>query len=177
LNAFDGHYHELSSNRTSHFRVLTPHPGEAARLLGVSTKDIQAARLANAQRMARETGCCVVLKGWRTVVAGASGETWMNMTGNSGMSKGGSGDVLSGIAGAALARHGDQSRSTSDKGSIFLSDLRIAAAVHLHGLAGDLARDMIHENTMLASDLLESLTEAFRDCEAQADRGLFYLRK
>jgi NAD(P)H-hydrate repair Nnr-like enzyme with NAD(P)H-hydrate dehydratase domain len=55
--------------------------------------------------------------------------------------------------------------------------LDVASAVYLHGLAGDLARDIFHENTLLATDLLESLSDAFRDCELQSDRGLFYLRK
>jgi NAD(P)H-hydrate repair Nnr-like enzyme with NAD(P)H-hydrate dehydratase domain len=55
--------------------------------------------------------------------------------------------------------------------------LDVASAVYLYGLAGDLARDLFHENTVLATDLLETLSDAFRDCELQADRGLFYLRK
>src|SRR5262249_34100772 len=102
LNAFAGHYNELKSGKS--FRVLTPHPGEAARLAGISTREIQANRLDVARRISSETRSCVVLEGSRTVVAGVSGETWVNMTGNPAMVKGGSGDVLSGIAGAALAR-------------------------------------------------------------------------
>jgi NAD(P)H-hydrate repair Nnr-like enzyme with NAD(P)H-hydrate dehydratase domain len=58
-----------------------------------------------------------------------------------------------------------------------LNDLRVAAAVHLHGIAGDVARDALNENTVLATDLAESLAEAFRECEVQVERGLFYLRK
>jgi hypothetical protein len=61
--------------------------------------------------------------------------------------------------------------------SAFLKDVSVASAVHLHGLAGDFARDMLHENTVLASTLPEHLSEAFRDCEQQIDRGLFYLQK
>ncbi len=169
LNAFSGHYAALTSSG-ERIRVLTPHPGEAARLLQVSANDIQADRPVMARRIAKETGTCVVLKGWRTVVAGASGETWINMTGGPALAKGGAGDVLSGIIGAALARH-------AGKRPALLNDVPVAAAVYLHGLAGDLARDLLHENTVLASDLLETLAEAFRDCEQQADRGLFYLRK
>ena len=178
LNAFEGRAGELKGGEN--FRVLTPHPGEAARLIGASIKEIQQYRIETARRMATDTGSCVVLKGSRTVVAGISGETWINMTGNPAMAKGGSGDVLSGIIAAALARRpatpGEQQQH-SDNSAAFLRDVRVAAAVHLHGLAGDFARDMLHENTVLATDLLEHLAEAFRDCELQMDKGLFYLQK
>lgn len=171
LNAFAGQASDLKPNGDApSFRVLTPHPGEAARLIGVSTRDIQADRQGAVRRISSQTGACVVLKGWRSVVAGASGETWLNMTGNPALAKGGTGDVLSGMIGAALARHADNT-------SAFLLDARVAAAVYLHGLAGDLARDMLHENTVLATDLLQNLDEAFRDCESQMDRGLFYLHR
>jgi ADP-dependent NAD(P)H-hydrate dehydratase / NAD(P)H-hydrate epimerase len=215
LNAFDGCHGELKPREDSApARVLTPHPGEAARLLGVSTQEIQAERRGMAQRICRETGSCVVLKGWRTIIAGISGETWINMTGNAALAKGGSGDVLSGVIGAALARHsatamlenasgrhpepvktwmheiyGTDSREKLRKyqaeqlqrnaaiGSAFLKDVSVASAVHLHGLAGDFARDMLHENTVLAGHLPKYLAEAFRDCEQQMDGGLFYLQK
>jgi NAD(P)H-hydrate epimerase len=169
LNAFSGHFAALAS-AGDRFRVLTPHSAEAARLLQLSAADVQADRPAMARRIARETGACVVLKGWRTIIAGASGETWINMTGGPALAKGGSGDVLSGIIGAAVARH-------AGKPSALLNDVSVAAAVYLHGLAGDLARDLLHENSVLASDLLETLAEAFRDCDQQVDRGLFYLHK
>jgi NAD(P)H-hydrate epimerase len=168
LNAFDGHYEKLKSSAAP-FRVLTPHPGEAARLLGVSIKDIQADRLEVAHRMARETGWCTVLKGSRTVVAGGSNEMWINMSGNPALAKGGSGDVLSGMIGAALARKLPQVTASED--------VSVAAAVHLHGLAGDIARDALHENTVLARDVMESLGRAFHECEEQVERGLFYLQK
>jgi hypothetical protein len=70
-----------------------------------------------------------------------------------------------------------QLQRNSALASVFLKDVRVASAVHLHGLAGDFARDMLHENTVLAGDLPEHLAEAFRDCEQQIDRGLFYLQK
>ncbi len=216
LNAFDGHYAELKPRgEAGPFRVLTPHPGEAARLLGVSIKEIQADRLEMARRLSRETGSSVVLKGWRTIVAGFSDETWINMTGNPALAKGGSGDVLSGMIGAALARHAagaprhqqtggpdpqppgtwvkeiygsdprekerrfqaQQLRRNSALASAFLKDVSVAAAVHLHGLAGDSARDVLHENTVLAGDLPEHLAQAFRDCEQEMDQSLFYLQK
>jgi ADP-dependent NAD(P)H-hydrate dehydratase / NAD(P)H-hydrate epimerase len=174
LNAFEGLHDELKAG--GNFRVLTPHPGEAARLMGTSIKQIQEQRLESARRIADETGSCVVLKGSRTVIAGLSGETWINMTGNPAMAKGGSGDVLSGIIAAALGRRatgpGEEAKS-----AVSLNDLRVASAVHLHGLAGDFARDILHENTVLATDLLDNLSEAFLDCELQRERGLYYLQK
>ncbi|HLK31884.1 MAG TPA: NAD(P)H-hydrate dehydratase [Terriglobales bacterium] len=213
LNAFEGRASELKAGEN--FRVLTPHPGEASRLAGTPVQEIQAERLETARRLARDTDSCVVLKGSNTVVAGISGEIWVNMTGNPAMAKGGSGDVLSGIIGAALARRArsvpiqesaggreltsvrtwmhdiygsdprekvkryqaQQLQVNSARASAFLKDISVAAAVHLHGLTGDFARDMLHENTVLATDLLEHLSEAFRDCELQMDQGLFYLQK
>jgi hydroxyethylthiazole kinase-like uncharacterized protein yjeF len=179
LNAFEGHYDELKSrggaSGATPFHVLTPHPGQAARLTGASIADIQADRVAAARRMSTETGACVVLTGWRTVVAGASDEAWINMSGNAALAKAGSGDVLAGMIGAALAR-GDAAASAGLHHTV-LQDLHVAAAVHLHGLAGDIARDALHENTVAATDLLEALAQAFRECELQVERSLFYLRK
>ncbi len=215
INAFAGSAEELKpAEGTEAFRVLTPHPGEAARLLGISTKEIQSDRLGVARRIASVTGSCVVLKGWRTVVAGASGETWINMTGNPALAKGGSGDVLSGMIGAALARQAagsapsqilvpepepqrswmhelygtdsmekirkhraQQLQSNAARGAAFLKDVSVAGAVHLHGLAGDMARDELHENTVIARDVMDSLSAAFHECELQMERGLFYLQK
>jgi NAD(P)H-hydrate epimerase len=206
LNAFADHPAELSRSEAAPFRVLISYPEEAARLLGVSIDQIQEERLESARRMARETNCCVVLKGWRTVVAGLSGETWINMTGNAALAKGGSGDVLSGIIAAALGRRIGQPTSTApeakatvpesslaDSGialtsgknlqetsmriATFFRDTSVAAAVYLHGLAGDFARDLLQENCVLASDVLNSLAQAFRECELQAARGMFYLQK
>jgi ADP-dependent NAD(P)H-hydrate dehydratase / NAD(P)H-hydrate epimerase len=177
LNAFAGRAVELKpAAGAATYRVLTPHPGEAARLMGISVKEIQADRLKMARRIGAETGSCVVLKGWRTTVAGASGETWINMSGNPALAKGGSGDVLSGMIGAALARrHRDKQSATH--GEAFLRDASVAAAVHLHGMAGDLARDELHENTVIARDVMGSLSEAFHDCDLQVQRGLFYLQR
>ena len=115
-------------------------------------------------------------------MAGPSGETWVNLTGNPALAKAGSGDVLSGIIGAALARNTtrhQQKPGTTQPGktSAFLNNLNVAAAVYLHGLTADIVRDMLHENTVLASDILENLTEAFRDCDQQTERELFYVQK
>ena len=92
------------------------------------------------------------------------------MTGSSALAKHGCDDALCGIIAAALAV------PRPDRPAL-LRELDVASAVYLHGLAGDLARDIFHENTLLATDLLETLSDAFRDCELQSDRGLFYLRK
>jgi ADP-dependent NAD(P)H-hydrate dehydratase / NAD(P)H-hydrate epimerase len=154
----------------SKLRVLVFDPEEAASILGFRMDELQADRVGAARHIATETQSCVVLKGFRTIIAGSSGETWINMTGNAALAKSGSDDALSGILAAAIARH------SSDR-SALLRELDVASAVHLHGLAADLARDLFHENTVLATDLLETLSDAFRDCELQIDRGLFYLRK
>src|SRR5437016_1358045 len=83
LNAFEKHYQELvPRGDAAALRVLTPHPGEAGRLIGMATKELQADRLGSARRIAKETGAFVVLKGWHTIVAGPRGEVYINMTGN-----------------------------------------------------------------------------------------------
>ncbi len=214
LNAFEKHYQELvRRGDAAALRVLTPHPGEAARLTGMSIKELQADRLGVARKMAKETGTFVVLKGWHTIVASPEGEVYINMTGNPAMAKGGSGDVLSGMVAAALARHQgglglmpETPVSEFEEVNALLGELykmepglekiddeelipnfnrisaslkiqKVAAAVHLHGLAGDFARDMLHENSVLASDILQAISRVFHECDLQMERGLFYLHK
>lgn len=128
--------------------VLTPHPGEAARLLGTSVTSIQADRLGAARRLAASSGAIVVLKGHRTVVAAPSGQAAINASGNPGMATAGSGDVLTGIAGALLAR-GLEPREAC----------RIA--VFVHGDAGDRAAREKGQEGMIAADLLDRLPDAF----------------
>jgi NAD(P)H-hydrate epimerase len=101
LNAFAGRADELAERSAP--TVLTPHPGEFARLSGQEIGEIQADRPQAARDLAERTGCVVLLKGAATVVAAPDGETWINPTGNSGLASGGSGDVLSGMIGAFLA--------------------------------------------------------------------------
>src|SRR6476646_4089812 len=166
---------DLSGNRVEkagdqRLRVIVMDAEEAAAFLGIHIDELQSDTVDAARRVARQTDACIVLQGLRTIVAGRSGETWISMTGNSALAKNGSDDALCGIIAAALARH------LSDR-STLLREVDVASAVYLHGLAGDLARDIFHENTLLATDLLETLSDAFRDCELQSDRGLFYLRK
>jgi ADP-dependent NAD(P)H-hydrate dehydratase / NAD(P)H-hydrate epimerase len=130
--------------------VLTPHPGEMGRLLGWSTRDVQARRLEAARTLARATGAVVVLKGHRTLVARPDGQTAVNPTGNPGMATGGTGDVLSGILGTVLARGLDPWKAA-------------CAAVFVHGLAGDMAAARLGQESMLAGDLVDALAEVLRD--------------
>jgi NAD(P)H-hydrate epimerase len=124
--------------------VLTPHPGEMARLTRLSIGEVQADRIALAARCARSWGCVVVLKGARTVVADPDGPPAIVPTGNPGMATGGTGDVLAGLTGALLA------------GGLAPRDAGRAAAF-VHGAAGDLARDRRGERGLLAGDLADEL--------------------
>jgi ADP-dependent NAD(P)H-hydrate dehydratase / NAD(P)H-hydrate epimerase len=138
INAFAGHAEALAHCPGK--LVLTPHPGELARLTGTSVADLQADRLTAARKWAARLGVTMVLKGAATVCADRSGEAWINSTGNSGMASGGMGDVLSGIIGALLA---EGARS-----------LQAAwAGVWLHGRAADLAAAQIGPRGYLATDL------------------------
>ncbi len=126
--------------------VLTPHPGEMARLTGRRTSEVQARRPETAAALARETGAIVALKGERTLVAEPDGRSAVTATGNPGLATGGTGDVLSGVVGALLARHG--------------ALLAATAGVLVHGRAGDLAARRYGEHGMAAGDVVEALPEA-----------------
>jgi NAD(P)H-hydrate epimerase len=130
-------------------RLLTPHPGEAARLLGASIADVQNDRIASARRLAAESGAVVALKGARTVVAAPDGRVALNPTGNPGMATGGTGDVLTGIAGGLLAQGAGPAAA-------------LHAAVYLHGLAGDLAAETRGQAGLVAGDVAASLPAAIR---------------
>jgi NAD(P)H-hydrate epimerase len=129
-------------------RCLTPHPAEMARLLGTSVPDVQRDRVASARAVATGYAVHVVLKGAITVIAAADGRVFLNPTGNPGMASGGTGDVLTGIAGALLAREMPPPDA-------------LVAAVYLHGLAGDLAAARLGEESLVASDLIAFLPDAF----------------
>lgn len=129
-------------------RVLTPHPGEFARLSGLPVKEIEHHRTEVAQEFARDNGVIVVLKGSGTVVTDGE-QVSVNRTGNSGMATGGSGDVLTGVTAALLARGGDPFEMTR-------------LAVHLHGLAGDLAARRMSQPGMIASDIPRFLGDAWK---------------
>ena len=130
--------------------VLTPHPGEMARLCGRSAADVQADRLGTARRFASERRVHVVLKGARTLVAGPDGAVYVNRTGNPGMATGGTGDVLAGMVAAWLGQLGDAAAACN-------------ASVYLHGLAGDLAAGSSGEVAMTASDLAAALGRAVKE--------------
>lgn len=130
--------------------VLTPHPGEMARLAGTTTADVQANRLSLARSFAQNHKLTLILKGSRTLIAHPDGRVAVNTTGNPGMAKGGSGDLLTGIVAALLAQHPDD------------HERAVEAAVYLHGLAADLAVREGDEHTLLATDSLPRLSQAFR---------------
>ena len=130
--------------------VLTPHPGEMARLVESSVKEVEADRVGLARRFATENGVTLVLKGWRTLVAHPDGRVAVNTTGNPAMSKGGSGDILTGIVAAMLAQYPEHVAEA------------VEAAVFLHGLAADFATLAQNEHTVLATDTVNHLWQAFR---------------
>jgi ADP-dependent NAD(P)H-hydrate dehydratase / NAD(P)H-hydrate epimerase len=152
LNAFEERTEKL--NGKGRILVITPHPGEMARLAGCSIPDVQKDRLGVARRFAREHELIVVLKGNRTLVVQPDGEAWVNTTGNPGMSTGGTGDILTGMVAAMIA----QTARGHNRKDVLLA---VCAAVHLHGLAGDVMRESVGEHSMVATDLLRGLPEAF----------------
>ncbi len=148
LNAFAGQTQLLNGGLRT--LVLTPHPGEMARLLGVTVKDIEADRVNIARTFAMQHKVTLVLKGWRTLVAHPDGRIAVNTTGNPAMAKGGSGDILTGIVAAMLAQYPES------------VGVAVEAAVYLHGLAADFAAVAMDEHTVLATDTVAHLTDAFR---------------
>ncbi|MGZ4899789.1 MAG: NAD(P)H-hydrate dehydratase [Candidatus Angelobacter sp.] len=243
LNAFAGRIEELQSEETDGWaglaaiRVLTPHPGEMGRLLNIGTGEVQHSRIRMALRAATQSLCTVVLKGHRTVIASPHDYVWINTTGNPGMAKGGSGDVLSGIVAGLLAQleHipgmlgwqatvdpdmdigrpdmqgifrkvametptaaeiqalGKQFEETRDpllrktiedkiqekikQMFVLLAPLNVARAVYLHGLAGDIAASLYGQQSMIATDIINCLGEAFATCEAEALSKFTYLQR
>ncbi|XXF75256.1 NAD(P)H-hydrate dehydratase [Myxococcaceae bacterium GXIMD 01537] len=128
--------------------ILTPHPGEMARLTGLSTKDVQAQRVERARDFAIAHGVTLVLKGARTLTVHSDGSVYVNPTGNPGMATGGSGDVLSGICGALV-------------GQGFAVPAAAWTAVYAHGLAGDLAAKHRGQLGLVAGDILDGLCEVW----------------
>ncbi len=243
LNAFAGCVEELQPEETDGWeglapiRVLTPHPGEMGRLLKIGTSEVQHSRIRMASRAATQSLCTVVLKGHRTVITSPQGYVWINTTGNPGMAKGGSGDVLSGVVAGLLAQleHipgmlgwkatvdadldigrpdmqgifrkvameaptateiqalGSQYEQTKDpvlkktieeeiqekikQMFVLLGPLNVARAVYLHGLAGDIAASLYGQQSMIATDIINCLGEAFAACEAEALSRFVYLQR
>ncbi len=151
LNAFAGRTRELNPRGLP--RVITPHPGELARLIGRDTKTINADRVAAAREAAQASKCVVVLKGHQTLIADVDGIVAVNPTGNPGMASGGMGDVLGGLLAALLARGTD----TFDAAR---------AAVYLHGLAGDILKDEQGDTGLTAMDLADRIPAAIQRVRA-----------
>jgi ADP-dependent NAD(P)H-hydrate dehydratase / NAD(P)H-hydrate epimerase len=138
------------SGKSGRTIVLTPHPGEMARLAGKSVGEIQANRLETARIFSGERGVTLVLKGSRTLIAHPDGRVAVNTTGNPGMAKGGSGDTLTGVIAGLLAQFpSDTARA-------------VEAAVYLHGFTADLAVRDADEHTLLATDTLKYFSRGFR---------------
>ncbi|MBV8549969.1 MAG: NAD(P)H-hydrate dehydratase [Acidobacteriaceae bacterium] len=133
---------------TDKIRILTPHPGEMARLTGTSVKQVQADRLGTAEHLASKSGATVVLKGDRTVIAFPDGETWVNPTGSPSMATGGTGDILTGMIAGLVGQHPKDWKRA------------VVAAVWLHGRCGELGGEEWGQEAMLATDLLDFLPEA-----------------
>ncbi|MBQ9161793.1 MAG: NAD(P)H-hydrate dehydratase [Clostridia bacterium] len=141
-----------------HVTVITPHPAEFARLTGISVREILRDMPYHARKFAKEHGVFVLLKDAHTVIVSPYGECYINPHGNSGMAKGGSGDVLAGIIGAMLA---DVAFDTEASDSDVVR--RISAAVLLHSLAGEAARAELGEVSMLPSDVISAISRVTRD--------------
>jgi NAD(P)H-hydrate epimerase len=153
LNAFDEDPGRLVG-REGQTVIITPHPGEMARLIGSSTSDVQANRLECAVNFATTHRLYVVLKGSRTIIATPEGTAYINLTGNPGMATGGTGDVLTGAIGGWLAQLMD-------------AEAACQVGVYLHGLAGDLAEADVGEVAMTAVDLLDHLGDAALELSAR----------
>lgn len=130
--------------------VLTPHPGEMARLAGLTVKQVEADRIGLARSFATKHRLTLILKGWRTLVAHPDGSIAVNTTGSPAMAKGGSGDILTGIVAAMLAQFPDDVVRA------------VETAVYLHGLAGEFAAREMDEHTVLATDTVAHLSNSFR---------------
>jgi NAD(P)H-hydrate epimerase len=132
---------------------LTPHAAEFARLTGEEVERVEADRVAAASRAAQRFSAVIALKGARTVIAEPEGASAVCPTGNPGMATAGSGDVLTGIAAAVLARRGGEGGTHE----------RAGLAVYLHGLAGDLAAEQVGQGSLVATDIARvGLPRAFR---------------
>ncbi len=148
---------EAEMPRPAGLSVLTPHPGEMARLCRSKTAEIQADRVSATRRYATERQVVLVLKGRRTLIGFPDGRVWVNPTGTPAMATGGSGDILTGIISGFLGQFPRQ------------PELAIAAAVYLHGLAGMLGAAQLGEQSLIATDLLRFLPAAMEECARRPD--------
>jgi ADP-dependent NAD(P)H-hydrate dehydratase / NAD(P)H-hydrate epimerase len=150
LNAFAGRAKDLAK-RKSPFLAVTPHPGEMARLCTISTKEVQADRLGIALKAAKLWKACVILKGFHTIVATPDGNAFVNTTGNPGLAKGGSGDVLTGILAGMVSQFGTQHWVQA-----------LTLGVYLHGRAADEATLQREEASLLAGEIADILPRTYR---------------
>ncbi len=164
LNALAGHTAVLT--RSSGIKILTPHLGEFARLLGIERReertrltDHQNLQRSRAREFARANQCVLVLKGHRTVITDPGGRQTVNMTGNVGMATAGSGDVLTGMVAALLAQGVEAGWAAR-------------TAVYLHGLAGDLAAAAKGRASLIATDIIECIPAALLKSRQTARDGL-----
>jgi hydroxyethylthiazole kinase-like uncharacterized protein yjeF len=158
LNAYDGMAETLNERRTSAL-VITPHPGEMARLLNITVKEVQARRLDVALEVAGRWRAYVILKGFHTILATPTGSAYVNTTGNPGMATGGTGDVLTGILAGLTAQYG-----VEDWARV------LSLGVYLHGLAGDIAASRVGQAPLIASDLIDALPEAYASVVAEWEK-------
>lgn len=161
LNVFRGQHGLLRAARAP--VVITPHPGELARLLGLSTAEVQRARVEVARSAAKLTGAVTLLKGARTLIASPDGRLVVNPTGNPGMASGGMGDVLTGAVAAFIAQ-----------GLVPFDAAWVAA--YLHGLAADLLAEEVGDRGLLAHDVADRIPQAMQRVRAgQVRERLSYL--
>jgi NAD(P)H-hydrate epimerase len=149
LNAFAGRARDLAKRKTQHL-ALTPHPGEMARLLGVSNAVVQSDRLGTALKAAKAWRAHVILKGFHTILATPDGHAFVNTTGNPGMAKGGTGDVLTGILAGTISQLGLQHWEHA-----------LALGVYLHGRAGDEQIPQHEETGLLAGEIADALPDVY----------------
>jgi len=150
LNAFIGRAKDLAK-RKSHLLALTPHPGEMARLCGVSNDKVQSDRLGIALKFAKAWQAHIILKGFHTILATPDGRAFVNTTGNPGMAKGGSGDVLTGILAGMTAQFGPANWERA-----------LTLGIYLHGLAADDATASRAEASLLSGEIADHLPETYR---------------
>jgi NAD(P)H-hydrate epimerase len=137
--------------------TLTPHPGEMARLAGISRDEVLRDRVGVARSFATERNVRLVLKGQRTLVALPDGPVWVNPTGTPAMAKGGAGDILTGLIAGLLAQFPDQPEAA------------LLAAVWLHGRAGEMGAAEVGEQVLTATDLIGHLPAAIAECSSDSD--------
>ena len=145
--------------------IITPHPGEMARLIGKANADVQADRIGVAREFATRHHVITVLKGSRSLIAAPDGNVYVNPTGNAGMATAGSGDVLTGLIAGLLAQSPPDWLGRKDALGATI------AGVYLHGLAGDIAASKLGMRSMIASDIITNLSEAILQVGGEAEKG------